>query len=134
MEILALKHPHSPLREKLVQSPPLAKKVRWDPGPESVFFVPHTPHGVLRKEIQEAENLVNAGNKVTKVKVVERNGMKIADQLCNRTPWRNEECNNQECIPCIYKPGSCRKRNCVQGSLCDMCSKRHISCLLGGIP
>ena len=91
--------------------PPSAKKVKMDPGAESVLFVPYTPYSALQKQVQEAENLINAGSRCTKVKVIERNGSKLSNQLCNNTYWRNESCSNTECIPCIYNPGSCRKVN-----------------------
>ena len=51
--------------------------------PEAVLFVPHTPGGALKKLVQEVEAVANAGNKVGQVKIVERVGSKLTEQIRN---------------------------------------------------
>ena len=40
------------------------KEQRPPPPPESVLFVPHTPGGELKRQVQEAENIANGIGKV----------------------------------------------------------------------
>ena len=107
--------------------PNSSKRQRLDPGPETILFVPYTPNSALRKEIQEVENIINAGDRTSKVKVVERNGVSLENQLCNRTPWRQQECKDKECIPCAGKPGSCRSRNLTYRLVCARCAAGGVS-------
>ena len=95
------------------------------PGkPESIVFVPHTPGGDLRKEVQEEEDRISGSSKFGKVKVIERLGNSLIHSLGNKAPWRNEACG-RECVPCQSKPGSCRKRNCTYQILCNICTKEE---------
>ena len=78
------------------------------------------------------ENILNAGNLSTKVRVIERNGLTLGAQLCNRTPWRYEKCSNQECIPCATHPGSCRSKNLTYRLTCVSCAVKGVSsCYIG---
>ena len=74
--------------------------------PESVLFVPHTPGGALKKLVQEAEILANGGsNKIGLIRVVERVGNKISDQISNKAPWSNKHCGRVACNTCATQPG-----------------------------
>ena len=48
---------------------------------ESVIFVPLTPGGQLKKEIEKAEEVINAGNQFRRLKVVERCGIKLENLI-----------------------------------------------------
>ena len=110
------------------------KKTRLDPGPETVLFLPHTPHSVLKGLVQSAENRINT-SRVTQVKIVERNGKKLSELLCNKTPWRSEVCGNTQCVACCYAKGSCRKRNVLYRTVCVDCGVIGVSSVyLGGDP
>ena len=103
------------------------KKAKYEPGPETILFVTFTPQSALRKEVQAIENQLNAGNKCTKVKVIERNGLSLASQLCNITPWRQKACQNPTCILCVTQPGSCRKQNVTYRLVCVPCALKGVS-------
>ena len=49
------------------------KRIKINPGPESIIFIPFTPKSSLKKEIEIAEKTINAGNRNTRLKVIERN-------------------------------------------------------------
>ena len=103
------------------------KKRKYDPGPETILFVPFTPKSELRKQVQEMENQLNAGNKCTKLKVIERNGQSLASQLCNKTPWRQQACQDPLCFPCVTQPGACRKQNVTYRLVCVPCALKGVS-------
>ena len=107
------------------------KKFKLDPGPETVLFLPHTPHSELKKLVQATEDRLN-NNRATKVKIVERNGNKLREVLCNKTPWRSEACSNTECVACCYAPGSCRKRNVLYRAVCVHCGVKGVSSVYWG--
>ena len=50
------------------------KEVEVDKGTEAVLFIAHTPHGELKKRIQEREDRLTKGFGSKRVKVVERGG------------------------------------------------------------
>ena len=107
------------------------KKIKLNPGPETVLFIPHTPHSTLKQEIQKAESNINS-NRATKVKIVERLGNKLSDDLCNKNPWKREQCGNTECVACCYSPGSCRKRNILYKATCVHCATKGVSSIYWG--
>ena len=50
------------------------KEVEVDRGTEAVLFIAHTPHGELKKRIQEREDRLTKAFGSKRVKVVERGG------------------------------------------------------------
>ena len=44
-----------------------SKRVKLNPGPESVLFVPFTPASELKKLVQQSEDIVNNQNRCTKI-------------------------------------------------------------------
>ena len=107
------------------------KRVKIDPGPESILFVPHTPYSELKTLVQKEENKINS-NRTTRVKIIERNGPQIKHELCNKTPWKRECCSNPDCIACSTVPGSCRKRNLLYKAVCVQCAVAGISSIYWG--
>ena len=88
--------------------------------PESVLFVPFTPGGELRKELQQIDRKVTS-TKNGQIRVVERLGNTLIQSLGNQAPWRGESCGRSECWPCRSKPGSCRKHNINYSITCMTC-------------
>ena len=66
--------------------------------------------------------LINGNSKVGKVRVVERLGSKLNDQLSNKAPWNDSECGNKDCEPCSTQPGHCRKSNITYTVVCVNCA------------
>ena len=62
----------------------------------------------------------------TKVHVIERNGSKLKDILCNKSPWRQKACSDESCEPCVYSPGSCRRMNCCYKIVCTTCAVKGV--------
>ena len=63
-------------------------------------------------------------SRVGKVRVIERAGPKIKDQLCNPTPWSGQHCGRTGCLPCKTKEGSCRKANVTYKITCLNCLRK----------
>ena len=77
--------------------------------------------------VQNIEEILNSGCRVTQVRVIERNGLTLSQQLCNKTPWRRERCQEPACIPCGTQPGACRKSNVTYRMVCIPCAAAGIS-------
>ena len=45
------------------------------------------------------------------MRVVERVGKKLSEQISNKTPWSNRECGRLCCQPCATQPGKCLRSN-----------------------
>ena len=71
--------------------------------------------------------MVTGGDRCSKIRVVERNGRKLQDLVCNKTPWRNKACPNTSCAPCATVPGSCRRRNLNYRVVCVLCAVKGVS-------
>ena len=88
---------------------------------EGVLYVPYTPQGTLKRSIQKAEDCLLKNSRVGRVRILERLGPKIAEQLCNPTPWTGQHCGREGCHPCRSKEGSCRKSNVTYKWNCMTC-------------
>ena len=95
----------------------------------SVLFVPHTTNSNLAKEIREREEDLK---EITgsRVKVVERAGMKLQDILV-KDPWKGADCGRPNCLPCTTKMltekgkrKDCSKRNLVYEIWCISCDEK----------
>ena len=68
---------------------------------EGVLFIPSTPGSGLRKLLQEAEDRAALMMNTPSVRIVERAGTKIMDEVGDTDPWRNEWCcQRKSCLPC----------------------------------
>ena len=74
---------------------------RTDQKYESVWFVPQTPEGALKKKLQELEESLGFRGKV---KYIELLGSKVSQLLCVKNPWK-EHCGRTDCFPCMTKGG-----------------------------
>ena len=89
--------PFGPAKKELWKGTPEDKQVDRE-TPESVIFVPHTPNSDLKRIIQEADREMTKVMKFGQNKVVERLGSNLGKSLCNRAPWRKEECTRSKCV------------------------------------
>ena len=88
---------------------------------EGVMFVPYTPGGVLKKELQEIDRKMTLGKKSGKTKFVEKLGSTIGSILSNPYPWKDEHCGRINCPPCKTQTGKCKIRNMVYQITCTKC-------------
>ena len=68
---------------------------------EAVLFIPATPGSKMRKLLQSAEDqgakLMNSPS----IRVVERAGTKLIDEVGSNNPWKKEwMCPRKTCLPC----------------------------------
>ena len=80
---------------------------------ESVMFVPYTPGGTLKREIQELDRKLNVRKHSGKTKIVEKLGRGVGNMLKNPYPWQNQHCDRLDCPPCQNQVGQCKSRNLV---------------------
>ena len=98
---------------------------------KAVMFVPCTKDSRLTKELREAENAI--GEKTgSKLKMVERCGVKIADILTCSDPWKGKDCLRDGCLLCRTKSKTgklqsqdCKRRSVVYETWCRTCQLRE---------
>ena len=69
---------------------------------ETVMFVPATPEGELARKIQESDDKLRESTGERKMKVVERGGESLREQLCRNNPWGNRKCGREQCLICPF--------------------------------
>ena len=93
----------------------------------AVMFVPFTPNSELAKLLRENEEQLE---KITgtKLKIVERTGVKLVDLLTRSNPWQGYDCTRLNCLLCYTKSQTeklktqeCNKRNLVYETRCLTC-------------
>ena len=96
----------------------------------AVMFVPYTPNGILAKWLRENEEKLSELTS-TKLKIVERTGVKLTDMLTKSNPWQGEDCSRKNCLLCHTKTRSgkltsqeCSKRNIVYETTCVTCEMK----------
>ena len=68
---------------------------------EGVLFVPATPESGLRKLLQEAKDKAAIMMNTPSIRIVERSGTKLMEEIGDTDPWRNEWCcQRKSCLPC----------------------------------
>ena len=95
-----------------------------DSCPIAVYFVMRTPGGVLADMTRKAETELQ-GVFRRKVKIVEKPGTKLQDQLTSSDPWGGEKCQRRKCKICDQdemegKP-KCKTRSVVYSNTCLTC-------------
>ena len=109
------------------------EKISYNKTIKSVMFVPFTRNSELAKRLRNnEENLFNLTR--TRVKVVERAGIKIQDLLTTSNPWKGADCGRQYCLICLTKllteknlRQECTRRNLVYETKCLTCEQEEIS-------
>ena len=68
---------------------------------EAVLFIPSIPDSELRKRIQKAEDQAARMMNTPTVRIVERAGTKIMEEIGDNNPWKKEwSCPRNDCLPC----------------------------------
>ena len=86
---------------------------------EGVLYVPFTKKSELKRRIQKIQDKAIEGKKTGRLRILERLGNSIKDEISNPTPWRNSHCGRQECPTCRSQEGACKSRNAVSRTECD---------------
>ena len=93
------------------------------------MFVPYTPGGELAKMLRTNEEQLAKITK-SKVKIVERAGVKIQDILTSSNPWKGDDCLRTNCMLCHTKNKTekntkqdCHKRSLVYETWCLTCDR-----------
>ena len=75
--------------------------------------MPLHPRKLIKKELSKAEEFLVRNQRVGRIRLVERAGLKLKNLMTNKAPWKKEWCRRPECTPCPTTPGSCRAVNVV---------------------
>ena len=68
---------------------------------EAVLFVPSTPNSTLRKMVQKAKDQAARMMNSPSIRVVERSGTKLIEEIGDNNPWKKEwTCPRKDCLPC----------------------------------
>ena len=67
---------------------------------EGALFVPATPGSGLKKLLQEAEDKAEIMMNTPSIRIVERAGTKIMEEIGDSNPWKSEwSCQRMSCLP-----------------------------------
>ena len=78
------------------------EKIQYNKSIKSVMFVLFTKNSELARRFRaNEENLFNLTR--TRVKIVERAGVKLQDLLRTSNPWKGADCGRQNCLICLTK-------------------------------
>ena len=90
------------------------KKKKMNPKPgtkvEGVYYVPDTKGSKLKKTLQSIEDNAVRNQRTGRLRILERLGPSIKEDLSNPTPWKNSHCGRSRCLPCKSKEGACKAR------------------------
>ena len=116
-------------RRKPAKILPRATNQQDDREIDNVIFVPYTPGGALRKEIQKEDDYMTKMLKINRTKFVERAGVSLLDTLVDKNPWVRLQggCQRPNCYPCKSSLGkgiSCRKESIVYEISCAICEQQ----------
>ena len=99
---------------------------------KSVMFVPYTPGSQLAKKLRTNEEVLAKIPK-SKLKIVERAGLKLQDVLTTSNPWKGQDCGRLNCLLCHTKMSTeknmrqdCHKRNLVYETRCLTCERKEL--------
>ena len=100
----------------------LQKKMWYRKGGYDVpLFVPHTPGGELTKQMRKKETENNQGRKV-RIKIVEKGGVTLEQQLRKSNPWAGGKCGRERCTPCMGdRGGDCWTEGVIYSLWCLEC-------------
>ena len=94
--------------------------------------MPCTPGGILAKRMRQGEEEMRGPTGYV-VKIVEKAGDKIIDQLHKTNSWRGEDCTRVGCLHCLtkiktgkYKTQCCKKRNLIYETWCRSCEEKEV--------
>ena len=98
--------------------------------PQAVMYVPYTHGSQLAKEIRKVVEDLKPYTNIS-LKVVERAGKKIVDQIHRSNPWENSKCERDDCVTCQSSQNekkekfrSCKRRSIMYETWCQTCVSR----------
>ena len=100
------------------------KRANWyrRGGYQSVLFVPATPGSVLKKKCE-----TEIRNSMFKLRVVEKTGRSLKDILQRSDPFRNKECQREDCPVCYNSgKGRCDQSWVTYEICCKSCGDKYI--------
>ena len=94
------------------------------------MFVDRSDGGILLERLREVEAEM-AGLTGYRIKLVEKNGVKLENLLVKRDPYVGWACGRQDCTCCKAKPrrnqkDNCNKQNVLYVARCDLCQEEAI--------
>ena len=70
---------------------------------------------------------MNKGKKTGRIRVLERLGRSVKEEVSNPTPWKQQHCGRQKCQACTSKEGICKAKGAVYKIECSDCKSEGIS-------
>ena len=80
---------------------------------EGVLYVPFTIKSELKKRIQKIHDRATEGRMTGRIRILERLGNSVKDEISNPTPWKNSHCGRSNCPTCRIQGGACKATNAV---------------------
>ena len=99
---------------------------------EALMFVPCTPGGKLARSLQTEDDVFAKLHHVSRVKFIERGGIKVKDILGRKDPWAPKSCGRQDCMVCLSTikkegvPTTCFQENVCYLISCDLCRSKGV--------
>ena len=97
----------------------------------AVMNCPATPGGELAKRLRQGEQEMKIPTGYI-LKIVERAGVKILDQLHKSNPWRGDDCERWRCMHCKtkvktekYQTQCCKRRKIIYETWCMSCENKE---------
>ena len=72
---------------------------------------------MLRKLLQDADDMFARLHKTSRIKMIERGGVKIASMLVRADPWKGGACGRERCLPCSNHQEKGKLGKCIQESV-----------------
>ena len=113
------------MREKRIyEKEEKEEKRKDDEMPKSILFVQHTKDSGLAKEIRRIVQELKPWTRIS-IKIVERAGERLEDQLHKSDPWESSNCGRNMCLPCETSMNddnsnlkSCTRRSVIYKTWC----------------
>ena len=93
---------------------------------DTVLFIPATSGSVLAKSLRQHEEQ-NAQGRLSRIKIVEKSGKSVLEQLSKSYPWPTEKCSDPSCFPCSTgnrQRFSCRVPGAGYRIVCSLCEEK----------
>ena len=94
---------------------------------ESVIFVPVTPFGQLKRELQKWDDKYSRSLNIPRIKFMEKSGTKLKQIICKTNPWANRSCEQEKWEICKSSEqkdlGTCRYESITYQIKCIQCEK-----------
>ena len=86
----------------------------------------------MKKLMQTVEDSAIGRAHTGRIRVLERLGTSVKDDISNPTPWKSTHCGRTTCRPCRAVEGSCKARGVVYKITCGTCAEGGVKSLYIG--